>query len=140
MDALLELNRLPHLHVAVGVIINDKREILITQRASHKHEGSLWEFPGGKCEQAETVEMALKRELHEELGIIIQDAVPLLKTLHHYSDRCVLLDVWKVQHFTGTPIPRENQPMQWVAHTALPQFAFPAGNQPIIAAVQAMLS
>jgi 8-oxo-dGTP diphosphatase len=131
---------LPQLHVAVGVVFNNKREILITQRAQHKHEGGLWEFPGGKLEKNETALVALKRELYEEVGIIVQAATPLLQMTHNYPAISVLLDVWKVESFQGVARPRENQPLQWVTHTALAQFIFPAANQPIITAVRALFN
>ena len=56
-------------HVAVGIIIDDKNNILIALRHPDAHQGGLWEFPGGKLEQGETVQQALRRELSEELGI-----------------------------------------------------------------------
>ena len=56
------------IHVAVGVIINDKDEALITFRPKDKPQGGLWEFPGGKVERNETFEEALSREIKEELN------------------------------------------------------------------------
>ena len=54
------------IHVAVGVIYNSQGQILIARRHDDAHQGGLWEFPGGKVEQGETVCDALARELHEE--------------------------------------------------------------------------
>ncbi|MFO7642121.1 MAG: NUDIX domain-containing protein, partial [Candidatus Competibacteraceae bacterium] len=63
--------------VAVGIIADATGAILIARRPDHVHQGGLWEFPGGKVEADETVDAALRRELHEELGIAIQAAEPL---------------------------------------------------------------
>ncbi len=54
--------------VAVGIVINSDREILISQRRSTSSLAGYWEFPGGKCEQDESPEKALVRELSEEVG------------------------------------------------------------------------
>src|SRR6185369_10517128 len=53
---------------AVALIDQDKR-ILLAQRPQGKAMAGLWEFPGGKVEAGEAPEVALIRELHEELGI-----------------------------------------------------------------------
>jgi 8-oxo-dGTP diphosphatase len=47
-------------HVAVGVIVGKDGTILIAKRPEKTHQGGLWEFPGGKVEQGETLFNALK--------------------------------------------------------------------------------
>lgn len=120
-------------HVAVGVVWRDGK-ILITRRADHAHQGGLWEFPGGKLEPGETVQAALRRELNEEVGILIDDAAPLIKIDYHYPDKRVILDVWQVHRFSGTATAREGQPLQWVEPAQLSDYAFPAANRPIVTA------
>ncbi len=123
------------LHVAVGVIRKPSGEVLISRRPDHVHQGGLWEFPGGKCEPGETVEQALARELAEELGIEVAAAEPLIQIRHRYPDRQVLLDVFEVTAFTGTPRGREGQPLRWVHPGALRRSAFPAADLPILTAI-----
>ena len=125
-----------YVHVAAAVIWNDRDQVLIARRPVDKHQGGLWEFPGGKVETHEDVLAALKRELHEEVGIDVQRARPLIRVKHHYPDKSVLLDVWRVDAFTGEPHGREGQPVEWCAVADLPAREFPAANQPIIAAAQ----
>lgn len=125
-----------HVHVAVATIVNERGEVLLSKRAEHLHQGGLWEFPGGKIEPGESVRAALDRELHEELGITADRARPLIRIHHSYPDKDVLLDVWRVTSIHGTPHGRENQPVRWVALDALEQYAFPAANRPIVAAVR----
>lgn len=124
------------LHVAVGVVRDKNGNILLTQRAKHTHQGGLWEFPGGKLEKEETVLQALQRELHEEVGIKVRKAKPLIKIKHQYPDLQVLLDVWQVTVFDGTAVACEGQAMHWVTPEQLSQFQFPAANVPIIAATR----
>src|SRR6476619_2625198 len=101
-------------HVAVGVIVNKDGKILIAKRPEQSHQGGLWEFPGGKVEQGESLFAALQRELFEELAIQIISTQPLIKIRHDYGDKIVLLDVHKVTEFIGEAKGNEGQPIQWV--------------------------
>ena len=101
-EATLELpDYSDYLHVVVAVIDNGRGEVLIAKRHEHLHQGGLWEFPGGKVEGGEAVYTALARELTEELAIAPDRAHPLIRIPHHYPDRKVLLDVWRVTSFRG---------------------------------------
>ena len=123
-------------HVAAAVIRGTDGKILIARRADSQHQGGLWEFPGGKVEAGESVEMALGRELQEELGITVESARPLIKVQHDYPDKQVLLDVWEVSSFTGQPHGAEGQPLAWVTQRELADYEFPAANEPIVAAAR----
>ena len=122
------------LHVAVGVIKDSEGKVLISLRHDKAHQGGLWEFPGGKVEPGESVEEALARELKEELDISVQEIAPLIKVEHQYVDLQVLLDVWLVTHFSGQPVGRESQEVQWVSPEKLTGYSFPEANMPIIVA------
>ena len=122
------------LHVAVGVILRNDC-VLIARRPDNVHKGGLWEFPGGKVETGETVIQALARELDEELGIVIGASAPLLEINHDYPGKQVLLDVYLVKAFSGTPCGREGQPLVWATLDQLADYAFPEANAPIIAAL-----
>ncbi len=124
------------LHVAVAAITNAHRQVLISLRPDHVHQGGLWEFPGGKLEPDETVERALARELREELGVILNSAHPLIRIPYSYPDRRVLLDVWRVEDISGEAHGREGQIVEWVAIDELGSRAFPPANKPIIEALQ----
>ncbi len=124
------------IHVAAGVIYNAAGKVLLARRAEHRHQGGLWEFPGGKVEPGETVEQALARELHEEIGITSGHSEPLIRIPYAYGDRSVLLDVHAVRAFSGEPHGREGQPVRWVAPEQLSDYAMPAANRPIVNAVR----
>ena len=124
-----------YIHVAAAVIKDRQGRVFISQRPGHVHQGGLWEFPGGKLEAGETPEAALKRELHEELGIAVQAARPQIRVRHDYTEKSVLLDVWRVDEFDGEPSGREGQPIEWVAVNELHNYRFPVANEPIIKAV-----
>jgi 8-oxo-dGTP diphosphatase len=122
-------------HVAAAAVNDDQGRILITRRADHVHQGGLWEFPGGKVEPGETTAQALRRELLEELGIQALGSEPLIRVLHHYRDRSVLLDVHRVNAYSGVVEGREGQPWRWVPPGVLRDYAFPAADRPIITAL-----
>ena len=122
-------------HVAIGVIINNKNQILITKRALDQHQGNKWEFPGGKVESSETAQQALSRELNEELGIEIQSAKLLTTINHQYQSKKVMLDVYEVTQWLGEPQGLEGQPMRWVARSELKSYEFPTANAEILSSL-----
>jgi 8-oxo-dGTP diphosphatase len=124
------------IHVAAAAIFDKQQRVLITRRPDHVHQGGLWEFPGGKLEDGESVSEALARELEEEVGIRVQQSRPLIRIYHDYPDKSVLLDVWRVDVFEGIAHGREGQPCEWVEPERLREFSFPEANTPIVRAVQ----
>ncbi|QEM83972.2 Nudix family hydrolase [Halomonas binhaiensis] len=123
-------------HVAAAAIVSsDDKQVLLARRPSNVDQGGLWEFPGGKLAPYETGLEALKRELHEELGIEILRAQPLIRIHHEYPDKHILLDVWQVRDFAGEPFGREGQAVRWVPMEELHSYPFPAANLPILRAV-----
>ena len=144
---------LNHQHVVAAAIINKQGEVLLALRATHRHQGGLWEFPGGKIEESEDARTALARELHEELGITVTRARPLIRIPHRYPDdvqgganvaggrtpgatKAVLLDVWRVDDFAGEAHGREDQRLEWVAVNRLRDKDYPAANLPVITALE----
>lgn len=121
--------------VAVGILEDAEGRILVAQRPGHKHQGGKWEFPGGKIGPTESMPAGLARELQEELGISLRAASPMLRTRHTYPDKDVLLDVWRVTDFIGTPQGREGQPIRWVQRHELERLDLPAADVPIVRAI-----
>lgn len=120
------------LEVVIAILRNSANEILVAQRAAHKHQGGLWEFPGGKVEPNETFEAALYREIYEELGVTILQAKPFMQYIHAYPDREISLHVWWVESFSGEVCGKEGQAIQWLSLPQLTQTPFPDANQIIL--------
>lgn len=99
--------------VAVGVLIDATGRFLLTSRPEGKVYVGYWEFPGGKLEAGETVAQALRRELHEELGITIGEARPWQQEVIDYPHARVRLHFCKVHEWTGDFEMREAQSMAW---------------------------
>lgn len=119
--------------VAVGVVFDSEKRILITQRPLHVSHGGYWEFPGGKLEHNELAEHALIREIKEELGIDIHECQHMGDVHHTYPDKSVQLIVFKVTNFTGMPHCIEGQlDMKWTALSDLNSNDFPEANHAIL--------
>ena len=113
-DPVAAADRTP-VDVAVGVLIDAEGRFLLTSRPEGKVYAGYWEFPGGKLEAGESVEAALARELHEELGIVIaMHAVrPWRVELVDYPHALVRLHFCKVFAWRGEFEMREGQRMAW---------------------------
>ncbi len=104
--------RLP-VDVAVGVLIDPDGRFLLTSRPEGKVYAGYWEFPGGKVEPGESIDQALRRELHEELGITIGAAEPWQVEVVNYPHALVRLHFCKVFSWQGEFEMRESQAMAW---------------------------
>jgi len=99
----------------VGVLHNKDQQILIAKRQSHQFMGGFWELPGGKIEHGESPEVAISRELNEELGIIV-DKLSLHQTMvYQYTDRIVELSIYNIDNYLNTPKGVEGQEIAWVS-------------------------
>ena len=99
--------------VAVGVLIRADGAFLLTSRPPGKVYAGYWEFPGGKVEPGETVEQALRRELQEEIGIIIGEVHPWHVERVDYPHALVRLNFCKVYQWTGVLHMHEGQEFAW---------------------------
>ncbi len=103
----------PITEVAVGVLVAPDGQFLLTSRPAGKVYAGYWEFPGGKVEAGESVEQALARELHEELGIDIGPAQPWKTLVMDYPHARVRLNFCKVFSWRGELQMLEAQQMAW---------------------------
>jgi len=118
---------------AVALIDPDGR-VLLGQRPVGKSMAGLWEFPGGKVEQGETPEIALIRELQEELGIDTWASclAPLTFASHSYDHFHLLMPLFACRKWAGTPQSREGQALKWVRPRDLRNYPMPAADIPLI--------
>lgn len=125
----------PHHEIAVGVVEEDG-EILISRRPEDAMLGGLWEFPGGKREDRESMPEALKRELKEELGVEVSVGEKIETVPHQYSHLSINLHAYWCSIESGTPRSREGQKWTWVRPGNLSDYAFPKANKTILELVQ----
>ncbi len=119
--------------VACALIDADNR-VLIAQRPEGKQLAGLWEFPGGKFEPGERPEEALIRELHEELGIVTQEAclAPLTFASHAYESFHLLMPLYVCRRWQGEVISKEGQALTWVRANRLRDYPMPPADIPLI--------
>ena len=103
----------PLVQVAVGVLLQDDGAFLLTSRPPGKVYEGYWEFPGGKLEAGETVQQALARELHEEIGIAIEDCTLWKVERVDYPHALVQLNFCRVTRWRGELQMREGQSFAW---------------------------
>jgi mutator protein MutT len=96
------------------------------------HLEGCWEFPGGKCDEGESLHACLRRELMEELGVDSRVGGEVFTITHEYPDRRIELHFFSCT-LLGAPSPRLGQEMRWVAREDLRSLEFPPADQELIA-------
>lgn len=121
--------------VAAAVILHGDGRFLLGQRPAGKVYAGYWEFPGGKVEPGEAPLAALQRELHEELGITVEEAHPWLTRDYDYVHAAVRLRFFRVARWSGTLHGRENQRFSWQSPQAISVDPLLPANTPILRAL-----
>jgi 8-oxo-dGTP diphosphatase len=126
--------------VAAALIDGDGR-VLIAQRPEGKSLAGQWEFPGGKVEEGETPEVALIRELNEELGIVVKQAclAPFVFASHSYDTFHLLMPLYLIRRWEGEPEAREHMSLKWVPPLKLRDYPMPPADVPLVAWLQDFL-
>ena len=127
--------------VAAAALVDVDGRVLICQRPQGKHLAGLWEFPGGKVEAGETPEACLIRELEEELGIVVTHAclAPFVFASHDYESFHLLMPLYLVRRWTGTPRAKEHQALAWVKPSKLGDYPMPPADPPLVAWLRDLL-
>jgi 8-oxo-dGTP diphosphatase len=134
-------------HAAVGVIQREDGWVLLAERPVGKPWAGYWEFPGGKVEESETPQQALKRELQEELGIEATSLYPWLTRSFDYEAnydaagkldspaKTVKLHFFIITKWDGEPHGLENQRLVWQPPSNIEVSPMLPANAPIFAAL-----
>ena len=117
--------------MVTAAVVERNGTYLVTRRLRGTHLEGMWEFPGGKCEDGETHEGCLVRELREELGCDALVGGKLLEVAHEYPGRTVELHFFRCE-LRGQPQPLLGQEIRWVARTELRALEFPAADEELI--------
>ncbi len=122
--------------IAAIAIIEKEGKYLIAQRKPQDTLGFYWEFPGGKCEEGETLEECVVREIKEELGITIQVREKGEVLVAETDNRRILLHSFHCSHREGIPQALECHDFRWVKAEELSDYSFPPANQKLIQQLQ----
>ena len=128
---------LPYFDVTAAVLHRPEHpgQVLIAQRPSTGMLGGLWEFPGGKRHEGETLPECLRRELQEELGIDVEVGRHLISVRHAYTHFRITLHAFECRLLDGTPRSIGVADWRWVSLDELAAFPFPVTDQKIIRAL-----
>lgn len=120
--------------VSAVALIDPEGRVLLAQRPEGKSLAGLWEFPGGKVEPGESPEVALIRELREELGIETKASclAPLTFASHSYENFHLLMPLFACRRWEGIASGQEGQNLVWVRPERLRDYPMPPADLPLI--------
>ncbi|MFC6334458.1 8-oxo-dGTP diphosphatase MutT [Paenibacillus septentrionalis] len=118
--------------VAAAIIENHNGQLLIARRKSGKSQAGLWEFPGGKLEQGETIEACLRRELLEEMNINIEPYEAFGVHSHHYETAHIRLYAYKAKFVSGHIKLSDHDQYAWSTAEELDKYEFAPADLPFV--------
>lgn len=132
---------LPLVLVAACVLVDAMGRVLIARRPEGRAMAGLWEFPGGKLEPGESPEVALIRELREELGIDVSRAclAPFVFASHSYEKFHLLMPLFLCRRWQGIPAPKEGQLIRWVTPAELSDYQMLPADRPLLPMLRDLL-
>ena len=116
----------------VAAIISKDDKFFIAQRNKNKHMGLSWEFPGGKVEEGESFQMALKREIKEELNIEIDVKDKLGEEIYQDEKINVKLHYFICSILQGKICLNEHEDSAWISKDEFLNYDFAEGDRDII--------
>jgi len=122
---------IPHHQIGVGILRDSEGRLLIALRPENVMLGGLWEFPGGKQKESETLEETVQRELAEELDVSVVVEKKFLQLDHAYTHFRITMHAYfcSLHPESLPPRPNSSQQIRWVDVTELVQFPFPKANR-----------
>ncbi|MEJ8546962.1 8-oxo-dGTP diphosphatase MutT [Brevibacillus borstelensis] len=112
------------IEVAAAIIGNEQGQVLIARRKKGKSQEGMWEFPGGKIEEGESVEACLKRELLEEMNIEIDPYELFGVNDHRYGSTPIRLTAYKAKYAGGEIVLTDHDEFRWVHPSELQEYSF----------------
>lgn len=124
-----------HIHVVGAVIIEDGK-ILCAQRGATKTLAYKWEFPGGKIEEGETAQAALKREIDEEMNCIVEIGEEIDTTVYEYDFAFIHLTTFYCKLIKGKPTLTEHVDIKWLSANELGSLDWAPADIPTVNKLQ----
>lgn len=132
---------LPVILVVAAALVDVDGRVLLAQRPEGKAMAGLWEFPGGKVDDGELPEVALIRELKEELGIDVTESclAPITFASHSYGKFHLLMPLFACRVWKGEMTPQEGQVLKWVRPVRMADYPMPPADVPLVALLRDLL-
>ena len=131
MDTKPKKKRSVWIPVVTG-LLRKNGKIVLGLRPQGESLAGAWEFPGGKIDQGETPEQALKRELKEEIDIDAEIGQLRIVHTHSYGERGVLLMFFDVNFWKGEPKTVYHEELRWADPSELATLQIPEANRNIL--------
>lgn len=125
------------LNVAAAVIIDGDR--ILAAKRSHGELAGGWEFPGGKLEPGETAMQACIREVHEELGVVIDSVTPFVNLDYEYPSFHMNLQTFTCRIAEGSPTLLDHEELRWLTGDELDSVAWLPADTQVVNALRAYL-
>ncbi len=127
--------------VVAAALVDHEGRVLLQQRLPGRQMAGLWEFPGGKVDEGETPEIALIRELGEELGIETEAAclAPAAFASEPLGDKHLLLLLYVCRKWRGIPQALDAAALKWVKPGQMSALPMPPADKPLIAILDSLI-
>ena len=127
--------------VVACALVDDDGRVMLAKRPEGRSMAGMWEFPGGKVDPGETPEVALIRELNEELGVDVTEAclAPFTFASHTYPEFHLLMPLYVCRRWEGEIEPREGQEFAWVRPNRMGAYEMPPADLPLVAMLRDLL-
>jgi len=129
--------RTPHYDVAAAVTVGQDGRVLVAQRNASDMLGGLWEFPGGKREEGETLPECLAREMQEELDVAVEVGEPLTVVKHAYTHFRITLHAFRCRIIAGEPRCLDCAAFRWASLPELDALPMSVADRKIAQALRA---
>lgn len=135
---------MPHsktVHVVAVALIDEGGRVLLAQRPEGKQLAGMWEFPGGKIEPDENPDVALRREIEEELSVKLCENcfTPLTFVSHQYESFHLLMLLYVARKWEGIPQSNEGQALTWKRPKDMRALPMPPADLPLVAVLEEYL-
>lgn len=125
--------------VIAAIIVKD-HQILIAQRAPGENLAGKWEFPGGKIEQGETPQECLKREIKEELDIVVEVLDFFAESIYVYDSGTIKLMAYWCKCISGDFTLKVHSHIVWVNRHELALYDFAPADIPLVVKLTSVLN
>ncbi len=128
--------------VVAAALVDTGGRVLVQRRPPGKSLAGLWEFPGGKIEGGELPEAALARELHEELGVVVEPSAlyPCSFASAPIDHGHLVMLLYLCRRWSGVPVAYEATALDWCLPSELRRLSMPPADLPLIDALESALA